>query len=175
VSVQVAPGSSVTLRSHTGSGSTFDGWYEGESRVSTSTNYTVNYVTTNRTFEARFSESKEHPVLLSTPSMKRAIILKTRPFPSSAARPGEYLLRDLAQPAEVDGKYHVQIAEKLQEKSFINWFKLVAVDYPADKGITGVVADINGRPIQSRKELSQSHLRMTAAGAGLKKSQPMAC
>lgn len=146
VSVQVAPGSSVTLRSHTGSGSTFDGWYEGGSRVSTSTNYTVNNVTTNRTFEARFSESKTScPFVYSFNEtgyhLENEAISQ---FRSKALENTYYgTLRSLR---EVDGKYHVQIAEKLQEKSFINWFKLVAVDYPADRGITGVVADINGRP-----------------------------
>ncbi len=146
VSVQVAPGSSVTLRSHTGSGSKFDGWYEGGSRVSTSANYTVNNVTTNRTFEARFSKSGTScPFVYSLNEtgyhFENEAISQ---FRSKALENTYYgTLRSLR---EVDGKYHVQIAEKLQEKSFINWFKLVAVDYPADKGITGVVADINGRP-----------------------------
>jgi|GEM_PF-1404075 len=147
VSVQVAPGSSVTLRSHTGSGSTFDGWYEGGSRVSTSTNYTVNNVTTNRTFEARFSESKGTSCPFVYSFNETGYHLENEAisqFRSKALENTYYgTLRSLR---EVDGKYHVQIAEKLQEKSFINWFKLVAVDYPADRGITGVVADINGRP-----------------------------
>ncbi len=53
---------------------------------------------------------------------------------------------------EVDGKYHVRIVEMLDEKSFVNSFRLIAVDYPENKGIKEVFADIYGEPhtIQER-------------------------
>lgn len=45
-----------------------------------------------------------------------------------------------------DGFYHVRIGERLDEKSFVNNFKLSAVDYPTGKGIIEVFADIYGQP-----------------------------
>ncbi|SET82646.1 hypothetical protein SAMN05660297_03626, partial [Natronincola peptidivorans] len=46
----------------------------------------------------------------------------------------------------VDDKYYVRIVEELEEKSFVNDFQLIAVDYPADEGIQEVMADIYGNP-----------------------------
>lgn len=42
--------------------------------------------------------------------------------------------------------YHVRIGERLDEKSFVNNFKLSAVDYPTGEGIIEVFADIYGQP-----------------------------
>lgn len=53
---------------------------------------------------------------------------------------------------EVDGCYRVRITEELEEKSFINQFQLFAVDYPADSGIDGVIADIYGNPHTIREK-----------------------
>lgn len=47
---------------------------------------------------------------------------------------------------KVNGKYQVKVAERLDEKSYLNGFKLLAVDYPAGEGIGEVFADIFGRP-----------------------------
>ena len=52
----------------------------------------------------------------------------------------------LRQLRAVDGKYHIRIVEVLEEKSFINGFQLIAVDYPVDEGIQEVIADIYGTP-----------------------------
>lgn len=52
----------------------------------------------------------------------------------------------LRQLQAVEGKYHVKIAEELQEISYVNGFRLMAVDYPANEGIQEVVADIFGNP-----------------------------
>lgn len=146
VTVSVAPGSSVTLRAHATSGNAFDGWYEGSSRVSTSVNYSVT-ISSNRTFEARFSESKGTSCPFVYSFNETGYHLENEAisqFRSKALENTFYgTLHNLR---EVDGKYHVQIAEKMPEKSFINWFKLLAVDYPADSGISGVVADIYGNP-----------------------------
>ncbi len=46
----------------------------------------------------------------------------------------------------VDGRYHLRIAEILDEKSFVHGFKLTAVDYAEGQGATEVFADIFGQP-----------------------------
>jgi hypothetical protein len=48
--------------------------------------------------------------------------------------------------ALVDNQYHVKIAEKLDEKSFVNEFNLFSVDYSEDLGVTDIFCDIFGRP-----------------------------
>lgn len=54
----------VTLRATATSGYTFDGWYEKNSRVSTSANWSFN-VTTDRTLEARFIQQIQPVTALS--------------------------------------------------------------------------------------------------------------
>ncbi len=46
--------------------------------------------------------------------------------------------------ADVDGEYHVKIAETLEDKSFVRGFNLMAVDYLSNSGIEGVFPDIFG-------------------------------
>ena len=45
---------------------------------------------------------------------------------------------------DVNGKYHLKIAETLEDKSFVRGFNLMAVDYLSDSGIEGICPDIFG-------------------------------
>jgi uncharacterized repeat protein (TIGR02543 family) len=67
-----AQNASVALVATPKSGYTFDGWYEGSSRVSTNANYAF-AATANRTLEARFVQSPaQTPVPVSTPQPQPA-------------------------------------------------------------------------------------------------------
>ena len=52
----VTSGDSVTVVATPSSGYVFDGWYEGSTRISTSTSTTITNVTSNRSLEARFKQ-----------------------------------------------------------------------------------------------------------------------
>ena len=143
ISVAVAPGSNVTVRSHASSNYNFDGWYEGSSRVSTSANYAVNNVTANRTFEARFNEQSGCPYIYSFDG-------EDYHFEHSAVDWSLFkAIEDtthgpLHRLKETGGQYRIMVTEKLPEKSFVNGVELSVIDYPKDNGVIGVMPDFDG-------------------------------
>jgi uncharacterized repeat protein (TIGR02543 family) len=60
-----ATGASVTLRATPNAGYTFDGWYEGNTLVSTNATYTFN-ATANRTLQARFTQATINYTITAT-------------------------------------------------------------------------------------------------------------
>jgi len=60
----VAKGASATITAAANSGYIFDGWYEGSTKVSAATSYTVESVTADRTFTAKFVKG----TIISVPS-----------------------------------------------------------------------------------------------------------
>jgi len=154
VSVAVAPGSNVTVRSHVESGNKFDGWYEGSTQRSTSANYAVNNVTANRTFEARFSEDDSGcPYVYSYDG-------RDYHFEHSAVdwsifkAVEDTTYAPLYRLKEVDGQYRIMVTEKLPEKSFVNGVELFVIDYPEESGVIAVLPDFSGNlhTIQERLE-----------------------
>ncbi len=55
---------------------------------------------------------------------------------------------------EVNGKYYVKITEELPEQSFLNSFRLFTVDYPAERGVIEVFADIKGKSHTIKERIS---------------------
>ena len=146
VNVSVAPGSNVTLKAHRVGENTFEKWKENGSTISTNTDHTVSNITTDRVFEAEFKKkSNTCPFVYSY--NEDGYHFENEAIPQSASKALEdTYYGSLHKLREVDGKYRVQIAEMLQEKSYVNWFKLYAVDYPADSGVAEVIADMHGYP-----------------------------
>ncbi len=60
---EVAEGESITLTATANDGYTFDGWYDGETKVSDVAEFTVENVTADKTYTAKFTESPEIPYL----------------------------------------------------------------------------------------------------------------
>lgn len=77
------------------------------------------------------------------------------------------------------GKYHIKIAEEMEEKSFINGFKLYAIDYLKGSGVETAMVDIYGNvhtisskidPVSFVDGEGKDHLKALQAGEAVTSS-----
>lgn len=135
-----------TLPNVTKNNNDFDGWYTAQTGGTRITDNSQVNTASNHTLYAHWSSSGGScPFVYSFDGTDYNFEHESIPFAiSMALETTSYgTLRKLES---VDGIYKVRIAEMLDEKSFINGFKLYAVDYPKDSDVEYVKVDILGNP-----------------------------
>ncbi len=137
-------GAEITIHAHPIGNNTFTNWTIDGQIVSIDQNYTI-IVEEDLELEATFSRGASCPFVYSYDGAHYYFEHEAIPFAVNKVLETTSF-GTLRQLQNVEGAYHIRIAEELEEKSFVNGFQLVAVDYPADSGIMEVFADIHGKP-----------------------------